>query len=247
METKLSDRKVIKQSYKLNRAKYSLSALGIDILFLFFAQIKKEDVEFKQFHVAIKDLEKKLGKKIHREYLEEVTDEFLSNIIRIQDGDTILKCNIVSSARFNLKEGWLTLKISDDLKSYLLGVDSYFSLTNYANVTKIKGAHGKRIYSMMSQYKKLKKYKISVDDLLYELDLEDKYKNYYDFKKYVIEPSVKNISEKTDLIVSYNEIKTGRKVTDLEFFIKENKYESVTEEEKWLDSLTYEQIVGVVR
>lgn len=247
METKLSNRKVVRQSYKLNRAKYSLSALGIDILFLFFAQIKKEDVEFKQFHVAIKDLEKKLGKKIHREYLEEVTDEFLSNIIRIQDGDTVLKCNIVSSARFNLKEGWLTLKISDDLKSYLLGVGSYFSLTNYENVTKIKGAHGKRIYSMMCQYKKLKTKTISVDDLLYELDLEDKYKNYYDFKKYVIEPSVKNISEKTDLIISYNEIKTGKKVTDLEFFIKENKYESVTEEEKWLDSLTYEQIVGVVR
>jgi plasmid replication initiation protein len=55
------------------------------------------------------------------------------------------------------------------------------------------------------------------------LKLENKYKVYSDFKKKVLEVAKIEINKKTDITYSYKELKTGRKITNLEFFIKKKE------------------------
>ena len=51
---------------------------------------------------------------------------------------------------------------------------------------------------------------------------DTKYKAYKNFKQRILEPSQKSINNKTDIYFSFDEIKTGRKITDLKFKIKSN-------------------------
>ena len=51
--------------------------------------------------------------------------------------------------------------------------------------------------------------------------IQDKYKDYRDLKKFVIEPSVKEINKFTDLQIEYNPEKEGRRITKINFIIGE--------------------------
>lgn len=222
MTNKLSDRKIVRQSHSLNFSKFSLSSLSIDILYLFFAQVAKEDVEFKEFKITFREIEKKLNKRIDKNYIEGVCNELLTNVLTIKEGRSVLKCNFVSSCRYSIEEGWLQLKISDDLKNHLLCLEKNYVLTNYINVAKLKGSNSKRIYSMLRQFKQTGFFKINVEQLMAILDIEDKYSLYGNFKKKVLQLAIDEINQKsTDLKVSYKEIKEGRKVVSLEFKIEE--------------------------
>ena len=46
------------------------------------------------------------------------------------------------------------------------------------------------------------------------------YSVYGNFKKKALEPSIKEINEKTDLQITYEEVKKGRKVESIKFYIK---------------------------
>ena len=49
---------------------------------------------------------------------------------------------------------------------------------------------------------------------------DDEYKRMYDFKKYVLDSSVNEINEKTDLTVSYTQEKRGRTITGFKFTVR---------------------------
>jgi hypothetical protein len=49
---------------------------------------------------------------------------------------------------------------------------------------------------------------------------QKEYKRFYDFKKYVLDTACKEISEKTDIMLSYITEKKGRKISHIDFSIK---------------------------
>lgn len=222
----LTDRKVVKQSNILNTAKYTLSALSTDILHLFLAQIYKEDKDFKEFNISIKEIENKLEKRINRKYIETVCKELTTNSIRLKEEDnTVVFVNWASVAKYNLKKNFLVLKISEELKNHLLELKSLFVQTSYKEISKLKTFYSKRLYMLFLQYKTSGFYTILIEDLKFILDIEENhsYDNYFDFKKRVLTPSIKQINEKTSLNISLKEIKQGRKTIRLEFSIKKDE------------------------
>lgn len=55
------------------------------------------------------------------------------------------------------------------------------------------------------------------------LNCENKYKQIKEFKEKVIEKAVQEINSNTDLFVNTKYIKTGRKITDIQFEIFNNR------------------------
>lgn len=73
---------------------------------------------------------------------------------------------------------------------------------------------------MVSQHKDVGIFKISVQELRERLKLnKDKLSGWTDFQKTVLESSIKEINEKTELSTTYTLKKTGRKYTEIEFHI----------------------------
>jgi hypothetical protein len=55
------------------------------------------------------------------------------------------------------------------------------------------------------------------------LAAENKYKLNHDFKRFVLDKAMKDLTEFCDITFSYREIKQGKKVAEIEFDIRENK------------------------
>ena len=78
-----------------------------------------------------------------------------------------------------------------------------------------------KLYQLLAQYKNKPggEREITLENLKSMLGIsnEKTYKLFGDVKRKILEISKREINEKTDLIISYSEIKTGRKVTSIKF------------------------------
>ena len=80
-------------------------------------------------------------------------------------------------------------------------------------------------YEIFKKYEKIELPKYSLDELKSLTKTENKYKAYYEFKRWVLNPAIKEIN-KFDRIFNYSfeEIKTGRKISFIQF-IRNKKIE----------------------
>lgn len=235
--TKLKDRNIIKQSYELNNAKYKLSELSLNIIFAFMSEIDNEDKEFKTYKINISELEKKINKRIKTSYLESVSEELLTSLITIKKDSGFLKTTWVSSFEYFSKNRLIEISFDPKLKPYLLSIKKSFVLGDFKELINIRGEYSKRIYLLLKQRTKLKKWKISTEELMNILEVPSSLREYKFFKRRVIVPSIKNINLSSSISVNFNEIKIGRKVSFIEFIItSDNKKlkNGVSATEEWL-------------
>ncbi len=127
---------------------------------------------------------------------------------------------------------------------YVLGNEEY---TKYLleNIMKCDSFYAMRIYELLKQYQKVGERLIELPELREMLGIGKKeYALYANFKKRVLEQAHKEINEKTDIRMDYEEIKQGRKVVAIKFYVKpKNKYGQDDDNFKCLDALPKEQLV----
>ena len=106
------------------------------------------------------------------------------------------------------------LNLKDSYTSYLLH-----------HVSQFKHIYSIRIYELCRQYyPRIGSRKIEIDRLKLLLSIpEKKYRNYANFKKYVIEPSVAEINQYSDIELTFEPEKRGRKYDSITFTISKNK------------------------
>lgn len=126
---------------------------------------------------------------------------------------------------------------SHDMKSFLLELTKYVQF-KWISIVGIKNVHGIRLYmALKAALEKQKRYraivivKYTIQELrnLFGLDQNSHtgkilYPKTNDFKRYVVERAIVEITEKSDLYVIPNYIKRGRSLTHIEFQITESKY-----------------------
>ena len=96
-----------------------------------------------------------------------------------------------------------------------------------SQLMQLRSVYSGRIYLLLKQYRKIGKIRFDLDKLrlLLSLDVigEDNrnppYERYQDFRRYVLEQAQKELMAKTDLSFSFKPIKTGRKISGIEFVI----------------------------
>jgi len=131
------------------------------------------------------------------------------------------------------KEGRFTIVISEDLIPYICHFkESGEEYTSYylKAIELFKSIHAIRLYELLIQYKntRIKQRKITILNFKKWLFLENKYPEYRDLNKRVIKPSLQEINEKSDLNVTYETIKQGRKIIALNFKITLKRKKSLT-------------------
>lgn len=153
--------------------------------------------------------------------LKAATDSIYERDIKIKNDatGTLTRVRWVSSVQYQKNKGCVTLSFSPEIKKYLFALTQRFTSYRLVDVASLKSSYSIRIYELLMQHKSMKKTGrlISLDDFRKMLDIENKYAMFADLKKRVLEPSVKELNKSTDLSVSYNTIKDGRKIVAIEF------------------------------
>ncbi|SFB63784.1 replication initiation protein [Azotobacter beijerinckii] len=113
-------------------------------------------------------------------------------------------------------EGRVELRFTKDMLPYLTDLQREFTRYALSDVAKMTSAHGIRLYELLAQWPDGHR-EVALNDLRRWLQLEDRYPSIKDFKLRVLDPAVAQINEHSPLAVTWEQRKTGRKVTHLTF------------------------------
>ena len=113
----------------------------------------------------------------------------------------------------------------------LISLKSNFTRYRLREILNLKSKHSIKIYELCASVLYKGKLEISLDDLKHYLGIDGKYKDYRDFRKSVLDLSVKDINENTYLYITYEPIKHNKKIIGIELKINEAMGYQTT----WLD------------
>ena len=113
----------------------------------------------------------------------------------------------------------------ENMMPYISQLKKQFTKLKLKEMFGFSSFYSFRIYLMMMQFRETGFCKISIDDLRYTLDLNEKYHLFADLKRRVIDTAIDEINEKSPCSVQYELIKKGRTYTHLELRFKEKKTE----------------------
>jgi len=211
------------QSNKLIEASFSLTAIEQKLLRILASMIKKDDIDFKEYEFRVKDLMFLLGIKNNKNFYKEI-DKIA----------TLLMTRIVKIRNIEMKEfqiyhfvevakyynGILKLKINPEMKPFYLNLDWY---TKYQlkNILQFKSTYSFRFYELLKQYQNIRERTLHIEDIRLKLDIrKDEYPKYANLKQKVINPAIKEINEKTNITINFEDIKQSRRVSSIKFYIK---------------------------
>lgn len=167
--------------------------------------------------------------------LKEAMDSLFGRFIVVRDihpesgKDRVSKVHWISSASYIDGAGAVQLRFAPEMVPYITRLEAEFTSYRLEKIGKLTSAHAVRLYELLLQYKDIGSREIGLEWLKETLQIGEGYSGrtaIADFKKRVIDPSVKQINEHTDLSVTYENVKTGRTVSGLLFSISKKKVES---------------------
>lgn len=214
----LKNRQVIAQNNKIINSKYTLDITEQRLILLAISQIdSKNDTQFHKFNCTVKELEKKLQTTLHETRLKELAIGILKKPFFIKNKKGWTALNWFSSISYIEGEARLEFKISDDLVPYLLQLKDNFTKIELKQAIQFHGKYTTRFYQFLMQVKnqEKKEVKFNLQELYELLQLPKSLRDYSKFRQYVLEPSIKEINQKTNIKAKFEPIKTGRKYTDL--------------------------------
>ena len=206
--------------------KQSMSVHSAKLLRLLITQVAREDRDFKTYQCDIKDIAKFLDieKNMYRD-IKKICEELMKAIIYLKDEDDNKSWTMlhwVSMAK--LKNGILTLRLSDEVKQCVLELKNYFTQYKLENILTFKSFYSIRIYEILkceTAEKKRNNIKVEISELKEKLECTKKYKATKDFNKNVIAVAIKEINEKSDITVTAEYKKTSRSITHIIFHVQD--------------------------
>ena len=217
------ENKIVRKSNALVEASYKLTAQEQWVILFLTSMIKSHDEDFKEYSISIKEFSEIAGVRHKGEYQEvkEITKKLIGRVFTINEPSGPLQISWLSSAKYLNGEGNVILKFDPNLKPYLLQLKNRFTKYNLHQVMQLKSSFSIRIYELLKQYENVKERSVLVDDFREMLGIDpEEYPKYGNFKQKVLNVAQKEIEEKTDITFDYEEIKVGRGVGKIRFYIK---------------------------
>lgn len=225
-------RGVVLKANALIEASYRLTVSEQKIVMALASLVQPEDENFKEYSFTIKDFMALIGIKNKSKYREvqETTKKLMQKVFEFRQGNVLTQVAWLAGAQYHEGEGRVDLCFAPWLKPFLLELKSHFTKYKLENVIQLNSSYSVRIYELLKQYETIGTRFFKVDELRYILYVEDLYPLYANFKSKVLLVAQKELAEKTDICFTFEEVKTGRKVTGLKFFIKKNTASSPIDE-----------------
>lgn len=218
----------LKIANELIIAKYKLKLLQLKMWFAILSTLKEKDNTFYRYKFKTKDLATFVGISLGKGYTKmvlDILDDLQSEkiqIIKRRDSDfdksQFIKARILSSIEY-FGNGEVEVIIDPKLHEYFFELKNNFTYLEIKEITDFNSIWAIRIYQIIKQYINIGTRPILIDDFKSILMLDDKYNSFADIRRFVIEPAIKIINQKSSLNVSYSSNGgRGKKTTQITFF-----------------------------
>lgn len=131
----------------------------------------------------------------------------------------------VSRIKYIDDSATLEITFAPDVVPLITRLEQHFTSYQIIQVAQLTGKYAIRLYELLIAWREVGKVpQIELSDFRERLGVEvDEYKAMNHFKSRVLEPSIKQINEHTDITVSYEQHKKGRTITGFSFRFKQKQ------------------------
>lgn len=155
--------------------------------------------------------------------------------------------------RSKYQNGYVTIFFTDEVIELLKIFDSLNPYTKYLkeDILSLKLTYSIDLYHLAKKYQGMGGFTMSLDEYRQELGTPKSYKRINNLKDNAVDSPIKEINEKTDINISYENVKRGKEVVGLKFKVKAKpkpKIKDVKAEiDKYsIDKLSDKQIEAIV-
>lgn len=217
------DKQLVIKSNFLVEASYRLSAIEQKIILSLATTIKSTDKEFQKYFFNLGELGEMLGLKTNADYvyLRDVTRNLLSKVLTLKKEGSTLQTHWLESVEYFDNQGTVALSFNPELKPFLIQLKNNFTKYQLKYAIQLKSRFSIRIYELLKQFEKIGHRDFLLSELREHMGINsDEYPFYGNFKVKVLLVAQKELAAKTDLSFTFEEIKIGRGVGKLRFYIK---------------------------
>lgn len=215
--------RIIKGNPIIN-AKFDISAIQMKIFLHMIASIDQAKDSIPIIKITVKDFQKLTGINSNNiyAYVEKEAMKMREKRIFFSNNKITFDANLISAFVYYKDEGYFTLEIPQALHPFLLQIKENFTVLDIRNILQLDSIYAMRFYEFCKEYERFGKFKFEIEELKSILGLSSRYKNYFDFKKKVIEQARKELEQNAEIYFEFKEIKNGKKVEVIEFTILKN-------------------------
>jgi plasmid replication initiation protein len=138
-------------------------------------------------------------------------------------GIGVVRSRWVSRIKYIDDSAVLEITFAPDVVPLITRLEKHFTSYQIQQVTQLTGKYAIRLYELLIAWREVGKVpQIELSEFRAKLGVEDdEYKAMNHFKSRVLEPSIKQINQHTDITVSYEQHKKGRTITGFSFKFKQ--------------------------
>jgi len=216
---------IVKSNDLIQKSRFQLSLQEQKIILFLISRIKPTDDDFiyQDFSTSefckICGVDSDNGKnyKNVKDTIKALADKSLWLML---DNGTETLVRWINKAWISKKSGIIKVRLDDDMKPYLLQLQSRFTQYELLYTLAMRSQYSIRLYELLKSYEYTKKpIRFEIEELKRLLSAGN-YTRYPDFKRFVIDIAMREINDLSDLTFTYEIIKTGRKFGKIEFFVK---------------------------
>ena len=225
---------IAKKNPLIRQVRFNLTTVEQKIVLYLISKIKPTDTELEPITISIGEFLKLCGldhtqgnnRTTIKNTLKRLADK--SCWIRLPNGaETLFRW--IEDPIIEPRAKDITLKLKQILKPYLLELHDYYTQYQLMYILPMNSEYAIRLYELFKSCETLQEVTFRIDKIRELLNLSaGKFKEYADFRRFVIDLSIKEINQYTDLIIEYQPNKKGRKVDSLTFTIKKKEDLSTT-------------------
>ncbi len=216
---------LIVKSNQVIEASYTLTTLEQRLILSAIAQVPKgqEVTDSILYTISLEDVVKLGGDvKILNRDLKEALSRLYDRSIVLRGADESTSFRWIQQKR-ETKDGEFSIRFSTPILPFLSNLKAEFTKYLESDIVGMTSPYAIRFYELMMQYRNIGKREISLEDLRWMFQLQNKYPVWADLKRWVINQAIKEINEYSPYKLTIEPKKTGRKVTSIVLKFQDKK------------------------
>ncbi|HOI67260.1 MAG TPA: replication initiation protein [Thiomonas arsenitoxydans] len=135
---------------------------------------------------------------------------------------TMVQMRWVGSVKYQDGEGWVELAWWPDLLRHLTGLQRQFTYYQLQQASALRSAYSWKLLELLTRFQSTGWAEYTIEDFKASMDAPPSLSDFGQVKRRIIEPAVKELTEKDGWLIQWQPIKAGRKVKALRFTFMRN-------------------------
>ncbi|CDG90597.1 replication initiation protein [Xenorhabdus bovienii] len=142
-----------------------------------------------------------------------------------RNGKPLVKTKVqmrwIGAAKYQAGEGWVELHWWPNLLPHLTGLKRQFTTYQLQQASALRSAYSWKLLELLMRFESTGWAEYAIDDFSTSMDATEKQReNFANIRRKIIEPAVKELTEKDGWLIDWKPVKAGRKVAKLRFDFK---------------------------